>query len=33
MEGRKKKEDQGTGNVLFCLAAVGMKYHFYNFPS
>ncbi len=32
MEGRKKKEDQGTGNVLFCLAA-GMKYHFYNFPS
>ena len=29
MEGRKKKQDQGTGNVLPCLAA-GMKYHFYN---
>ena len=32
MEGRKKKQDQGIGNVLSSLAA-GMKYHFYNFPS
>ena len=31
MEGRKKKQDQGTGNVLPSLAA-GIKYHFYNFP-
>ena len=29
MEGRKKKQDQGTGNVLPSLVA-GMKYHFYN---
>ena len=32
MEGRKKKQDQGTGNVLPSLAA-GMKYHFYNILS
>ena len=29
---RKKKQDQGTGNVLPSLAA-GLKYHFYNILS
>ena len=32
MEGRKKKQDQGTGNVLPSLAA-GLKYHFSNILS
>ena len=32
IEGRKKKQDQGTGNVLSCPAA-GMKHPSYNFSS